>query len=180
MKTVASFEKMGVCLLLLILMIPFSSCYRNFYSTNTKDPIKDPAVWADLKDQNKYYILHHSDQISALKNISVHDSIMEGDISKIDEMNHLKYEIPDSATTNEFKIKDKTFLLNEVHIYTKDSITKQSNQHISIQKKQISRIDLYKKNTPRSTTNYIISSSLIIFIFIVLPKILLSDMTFSY
>jgi hypothetical protein len=105
---------------------------------------------------------------------------LEAEIDQIDEMNHLKYEIPDSATTNEFKIKDKNYLLNEVHIYMKDSISEQSNKHISIQKKQISRIDLYKKNTKRSTTNHAISSLLLVTTFIVIPKILLSNMSFSY
>jgi hypothetical protein len=179
MKTVSTYNKMVGCFLLMFLMILFSSCFRNFYSTNTKDPIKEPAVWADLKDQNKYYILHNSDKISALRNITITDSIMEADIYQIDEVNHLKYEIPDSGTNNEFKIKDKNYLLNEVHLYSKDSILKQTNKHISIHKSEISRIDLYKKNTKRSTTNYIISSLLLVFTFIVIPKILLSDLSFS-
>src|SRR5262249_27871282 len=65
------------CVFLIALML--SSCYLNFYKTNTKSSI-DAATASQLREKNKYFIVHFLNSTNGLENVSVRGDSLYGKI----------------------------------------------------------------------------------------------------
>ena len=103
----------GICLLLILL----SSCYRNFYRTNTRPSIDQPSA-AKLTNENKYFIIHFANSTKGLEGAYIHADTLSGILVNLPP-EHSKYLYPQvSNPKNRVKSSDKTSALTEVHLYT--------------------------------------------------------------
>ena len=138
------------------MLITLSSCYVNFYRTNTKPSI-DAAAVSKLKSENKYFIIHFSNGINGLEQAYVNgDSLYGKIVTLIPE--HLKYLHPDSASDgNRVKATDKKYALTEVHLYTTAAF-KNNDSLFSADLASFNRADIYGFNTSATRANHIFSS----------------------
>jgi len=153
-----SFKRKAVILLLMISSFSLSGCFKNFYLTNTKNNAADPEVMSALKNQNKYFVIHFKDDARfALKNFAASDSIIEGDVTKLVDPPFLLYHSPAATSSNRYKKIYEPVVLQEVHIYTSENYYPQK-EHIRLAVRSISRIDIYTKDKPRTSTSHVEST----------------------
>jgi hypothetical protein len=132
-----------------------SGCFKNFYTTNTQSGFNDSAI-AELKNSNKYFIVHLKNGDYALKNIMVKDSMLTAEFGQV-TMDHMDWLNPEPGTSPSYHKKDGPLVLNEIHIYALSQMPEDSI-HLSIPISSITRVDLYEKNISKTTTNHILST----------------------
>jgi len=156
-----SFKRKAVILLLMISSFSLSGCFKNFYQTNTKNSASDSEAMKALKDPNKYFIVHFKDAELALNNIAASDSIIEGDVTEIEntleDPSRLVYPSAPANSTRGYKRKYKAVVLQEVHIYTTENYLPQKREHIRLPASSVSRVDIYTKNKGLTTLNHVLS-----------------------
>ncbi len=132
-----------------------SSCFRNFYSTNSTQHI-DSATLVKLIVAQKYFILHDlsHDRQYALNNIKISDETLTAKPGPLDA-NHNLHEHPSTTGANPFPVKDKDFVLYEVHLYSQNPIADTALVHIPL--KDFTRIDVYQLDKARTTRATILS-----------------------
>ena len=83
------------------IIITLSSCYLNFYRTNTKTSIDTNTV-SRLKSENKYFIIHFSDSVYGLERVYLTGDTLHGELIKL-PLPHSKYLHPKSEEKSKFK-----------------------------------------------------------------------------
>ncbi len=151
-----NFSKTFVVLISITLLT--SSCFKNFYLTNSQNSLGNIDAKNVNEDPNKYIIVHFSDQPLELTKYTITKESIEGEINKIEIPEHILYLNPDESSSNSYKKRYESAVLNEVHIYTALKSNIQNTNHIQIASKDISRIDIYKKDHNRTSQNHILSS----------------------
>lgn len=140
----------------LFLIITLSSCFLNFYSTNTKSFIDAPTA-SKLSSENKYFILHFANSTNGLENVSVKNDSLYGKIVHLSP-EHLLYLHPESKhNANLVKAKYKRNTLMEVHLYTNAEL-KNNDSLFSANVSSFNRADVYELNKSATTTNHILSA----------------------
>ena len=143
-----------------------SSCYHSFYRTNTSSSIDSNKV-AQLKSERKYFIIHFSDSTKGLEQVNIKNDSLFGTIVSL-PAGHAKYLFPDSGSVrNRVKASDKNGALVEVHLYTTQSHAN-TGGNFSANTSSFNRVDVYELNKSATTTNYVVSTAVI-----VVPVILL-------
>jgi hypothetical protein len=135
-----------------------TSCYKNFYYTNTQKAFTKIEAEKVNDDPNKYVIVHFSDQTLELTKYSITIDSIVGEINKIEIQEHLLYLNPTDYSSNSYKKRYESAVLNEVHIYTPLKSNLKNTNHTQLASRDISRIDIYQKDKNRTTTNHILSS----------------------
>ena len=156
-----------------------SSCFKNFYLTNSQKNLINIDANNVNEDPNKYIIVHFSDQPLELTKYTITNETIEGEINKIEIPEHLLYLNPNESSSNRYKKIYESAVLNEVHIYTALKSNIQNTNHIQIASKDISRIDIYKKDQNRTSLNHVLSSFGVAAIISSFLVILASTMTFN-
>jgi hypothetical protein len=141
--------------LIFLMAISLSGCFRNFYSTNTKHSV-DTAALTRLKSENKYFIVHFPRSTYGLEQAYVDGDTLHGNLVTL-AAGHLKYLHPESADKNTFKKTDKNNALMEVHLYTNVNNTPGSSM-LSASLSSFNRADIYEFNKSASQTNHILST----------------------
>jgi len=141
------------CILLIIASFGIHSCFLHFYQTNSVDSADARSI-RSLIDGNKYFILHANHRAFAFSHVEVRGDNLEGDIEPL-PIEHLKYIQPEQQDRNRFPLKDKAFVLYEVHLYTQDSIV--FNSHGSIPLKHINRLDAYSLDRRATSQSRVLS-----------------------
>ena len=143
--------------ILLSITILTSSCFKNFYLTNSKKSLSTDIAERVQADNNKFVIIHFSDKTFELTKYTITNQAIEGDINKIEIPEHLIYLNPEESSSNRYKKRYESAVLNEIHIYTPLKPDIQNPNHIHILAKDISRIDIYKKDKNRTNVNHALS-----------------------
>jgi hypothetical protein len=143
---------------LISITILTSSCFKNFYLTDSKKSISTDVAERVQVDNNKFVIVHFSDKTFELTKYTITNQAIEGDVNKIEIPEHLIYLNPEESSSNRYKKRYESAVLNEVHIYTLLKSDIQNSNHIHLIAKDISRIDIYKKDKNRITVNHVLSS----------------------
>jgi hypothetical protein len=117
----------------------FSSCFHHFYKTNTSYD-NDSAAIKKLVEKNRIFIVHANKQASSFWIGQVKSDSIVGDIDTLPP-EHRKHLYPKKAAGNRYRVKEKEFVLSEVHLYTKDTTV--YNGHCSIPLKNIYQINVY-------------------------------------
>ncbi|MGN6617454.1 MAG: hypothetical protein ACTHJ5_09780 [Ilyomonas sp.] len=143
------------------LIISLSSCYLNFYRTNTKYSI-DPATASKLQTEKKYFIIHFLNSTKGLENVSVLGDSLYGKIVPL-PFEHSKYLYPvPTNPKNRLKAIDKKAALVEVHLYTtqalKDSLLTTDDSLFVTALSSFNRLDVYELNRQATSTNHILST----------------------
>jgi hypothetical protein len=146
-------RKSAIFYLLLVCFIG-PGCFQRFYRTNTKTSINDSTL-SNLKNNNKYYIVHLKSGDYALKDISINNNMLTAGIGQINQ-NHMSWLDPAPGSSPSYKKADKDYVLNEIHIYALNQNIEDST-HISIPVSSITRVDMYEMNISKTNTNRAIS-----------------------
>src|SRR5258705_13677731 len=70
-------RKKAVYACVFLMLITFSSCYLNFYRTNTKPSIDEAAV-LKLRSENKYFIVHFANSTNGLEQVYLNGDTLHG------------------------------------------------------------------------------------------------------
>src|SRR6185295_14181250 len=70
-------RRKGIYVFLLLILVSLNSCFLNFYRTNTKPSI-DEATMANLRSENKYFIIHFNGSTKGLEQVSVNGDTLTG------------------------------------------------------------------------------------------------------
>ena len=132
------FFRHGSFLVLAFLMFSLSSCFKQYYQTNTTHMV-DSASLAALQAGNKHFIVHTPDGPFRLQEESFDNTTMYGKKSEVipDNKQLLK---PKGATKNPVSREDTSICLREVHLYTSQNL---GGSEIRLTYSQISRMDVY-------------------------------------
>lgn len=144
-------------LILMSIIILNTSCFRNFYLTNSHQNLSPDLAEKIQADSDKFIIVHFGDKTFELTKFKIANQTIEGDINKIQNPELLMYLNPEINSSNRYKKRYEPFVLNEIHIYTQLKSNIENSSHIQLSAKDISRIDIYKKDKIRNTTNLVLS-----------------------
>ncbi|HEX5152317.1 MAG TPA: hypothetical protein VFW07_12775 [Parafilimonas sp.] len=136
------------------MVITLSSCYLNFYRTNTKPSI-DAATVANLKLNNKYFIIHFSDTAYGLQNVHLSGDTLQGSLVALPP-EHSGYLHPVSPEKSRVKRADQMYTLVEVHLYT--AAANAGNTLFSAPVSSFNRADVYELNREATRKNHIWST----------------------
>ena len=135
-------------------MILLSSCYKFFYKANSTSAINAATV-QQLQSREKYFILHSDNKILGLTNVTVKNDSISGRLEKLSQFHSLHLS-PGPGTSNSVKKIDKSYTLEEVHLYTKDNLTDSSFYAAPLS--SFNRMDVYELDKGRTNANHILSS----------------------
>jgi hypothetical protein len=140
---------------LAFIILTLSSCYLNFYRTNTQSSINADNI-SRLKSENKYFIIHFSDTICGLKEVYLNGDTLYGTLISLPE-EHAKYLHPKSNVKSIFKKKDKVNALAEVHLYTNTNFNN-TDSVFSASLTSFNRTDVYEFNESATRQNHTLST----------------------
>jgi hypothetical protein len=149
-------RKKTAYVLIAISAFTLSSCYLNFYRTNTRSSI-DASAATKLQSENKYFIIHFSNNTNGLEQVYIDGDSLHGKIVQLPE-EHSGYLSP-VVTNDKNRVKsiDKRNALMEVHLYT--SLRLQTGGSVfSAALTSFNRADVYELNKSATTTNHILST----------------------
>ena len=144
-------QRFQIHAIMILMMFSLSSCFQKFYKTNTV-ATTDSATLHTLIAENKTFILHTPDGPFAVQNASVSTDMFSGDKGVLNP-GYDKYLNPNPNDPNRLNMKKSGVVLNEVHLYTKNSFP--GNGKVNLDINQIFRVDVYgfdKKATRDSRT----------------------------
>jgi hypothetical protein len=148
---------MKTYVILLSITVLSSSCFKNFYLTNSQQSISSEMANKALADTNKYVFVHFADAIVELSKYKINNQEIEGEINKIEIPEFMLYQHPVENSSNRYKLKYEFAVLNEVHIYTNLQSKRFNNKHIYLTAKDITRVDVYSKDNNRTIINHVLS-----------------------
>ena len=140
---------------LCFIVITLSSCYLNFYRTNTKSSVNTSTL-TGLRSQNKYFIIHFTDSIRGLEKVYLSGDTLHGVLVSLPAA-HSKYLHPKSTEKSAFKNKDKYSVLTEVHLYENSSFNN-TDSVFAASITSFNRTDVYEFNEKATRTNHILST----------------------
>jgi hypothetical protein len=137
--TIVSLRMIKYGFLLFLLSSSLSSCFQQFYQTNTAIHT-DSSILEKLRAEHKMFIIHTADSVFVLKNPAVNNEILSGNMDSL-RHGYRKHLSPFADTTNKIGPHQRSMVLNEVHLYT-NTVT-QKNEKINMEIGQIYRMDVY-------------------------------------
>lgn len=139
-----------------LIVISLTSCFRNFYRTNTKPSI-DAATMGKLSSENKYFVIHFANSTNGLEQVSMKGDSLHGKLVPL-PLEHSKYLYPTVANPkNRVRRIDENDALIEVHLYT-NAERKNGDSLFSATPSSFNRADIYELNRSATTTNHILST----------------------
>lgn len=147
----------------LLTVLLLAGCFQKYYQTGTTSENVAEKVSA-LNNTQKVFILHsgRSKSIYQLNNVSLQEDHLKGTIKPLEKSHTYALE-PEQKSSNVMAKKKLGNVLNEVHLYTKDTVTGWVPE-VNIPVSSIYRMDIYEfdaKATQRSKTTSIIGLALV-------------------
>jgi hypothetical protein len=141
-------------LILVLLMISQSSCFKQFYQVNSTHKT-DAITLNQLQARQKLFIIHTPGNAFALRDVKVEGETLQGYKFAMDTK-YDRYLNPGAEKANPMARKDKKVTLNEVHLYTDSSFD--HNDQVVLAISQIKRVDIYGKDKKANTESTVISA----------------------
>jgi hypothetical protein len=138
---------------LVLMVISFSSCFQQYYKTNTVPKI-DSAQMDKLQRENKVFIVHTPGEVFLLEKAKINEGVLYGQ-QEVLNPKYDKYLNPEASVSNRYPRKEKALALSEVHIYTNDSVARSEPVNLSVS--QIFRVDVYTKDISATRGSTVIS-----------------------
>ena len=145
-------------MVLMLISMLSTSCFKNFYLTNSKKVFTKTEAEMVNTDPDKYVIIHFSDQNLELTKYTITSDSIRGEVNKLEIPEHLMYLHPNVGSSNSYKKRLEFAVLNEVHVYTPLRSNLKDTNYIQIASKDISRIDIYQKDINRTISNHVLST----------------------
>jgi hypothetical protein len=127
---------------LVIIMISQSSCFKQYYQTNSTKKIDAPTL-QQLRDGGKFFIIHTPVSAFGLTNVKVNSKTISGNKQHLGK-EFDSYLNPVSDIANPMARRDKRMTLNEVHLYTQSNI--EGNDQVDLAISQIDKMDIYSRD----------------------------------
>lgn len=148
-------KRNGLFIMIALLFTMLSSCFLNFYRTNTKPSI-EASTASNLISVNKYFIIHFSNSINGLEQPYVVGDTLHGKIVQL-SLEHTQEINPDvNSDRNRVTARDKKNAMREVHLYTTLPVPEDSSFAASIT--SFNRADVYELNKGATNENHILSA----------------------
>jgi len=139
----------------LFILLSCSSCFLNFYRTNSRPSIDAPTA-SKMQSEKKYFIIHFSNTQKGLEDAYVSNDSLYGRIIPITPV-QTRYLHPKSGSnTNTVKKKDKDSTLMQVHLYTNTALS-ENDSVFAANVSSFYRADVYELNKGATTANHILS-----------------------
>lgn len=128
--------------LLFLLSIP-TGCFHYYYRAK-KEPSFSAEKFTELKNQNKFFILHSGKVAYELQNSSVEGTYLTGipKLLPLDRNAYLNTKHAGSTPYKKRKKDDQSYILDEVHIYAYYPVI--TNSQVKIPLKDIYNVEIYK------------------------------------
>lgn len=147
-------KKIVSYLFICLSIFTLSSCFLNFYRTNTASSI-DANTASKLSSENKYFIIHFANSTNGLEQAHVEGDTLYGKIVPLPP-EHSLYLDPDiNSDKNRVKSRDKKNTLLEVHLYT--TLPLQNDSMFATNITSFNRADVYELNKSATNENHILS-----------------------
>jgi hypothetical protein len=127
---------------LVLIMISSSSCFQQYYKTNTASKIDSMQI-QKFRTENKVLIVHAPGEVFLLKNANIMDGALYGERETLNPK-YEKYLNPEAGSSNRYPKKERFIALSEVHLYTNDSISRSGELNLAAS--QIYRVDEYTQD----------------------------------
>ena len=141
-----TYEKIRILiksLLLLFVCVALNGCFHYYYKVQRESPVL-PEQIDELKNNNKYFVLHTGTQVYEFNNLSV-DSISLSGTPEILPENHyfyLKTKAKGSTRYKKRKSNDQSYVLDEVHIYADVPVLRRKPVRIPLEK--VYNVEIYQ------------------------------------
>lgn len=152
---IAKKKRRIIYLLALFIIITLSSCFLNFYRTNTKPSI-DASTASALSSEHKYFIIHFANSTNGLENAYVRNDSLYGNIVAVSPEHLHNLHPRANSSQNRLKAKYKKNALTEVHLYT-NAEWKGNDSLFAASVSSFNRADVYELNKSATTTNLVLS-----------------------
>lgn len=156
-------------ILLLFGSLIVAGCFEKFYSKGTVEKI-DASVIERLKSANKYFIIHYSDSVLSLYDVSINEQLLTGKTGDL-LPEHTQGLSPDKKGGGNLKSAYSDKLLAEVHLYVNKAKSEtMGNPMVQVPLSDIYRMDVYefdKKRTNSSTAISIIGIGVVVVLAVV-------------
>jgi hypothetical protein len=129
-------------LILMLLLVSQSSCFRHYYITNTTQSVKADTL-KQLMNAKKQFIVHTPAGVFGLKNVKEDNDSLTGDKVSLDPR-YDRYLNPEKDSANLVLRKEQYLVFEEVHLYTKNSFKGTGPVNLAIN--QIYRMDVYSRD----------------------------------
>lgn len=145
-----------VCVLLVLFMCSLQGCMC-YYKAQSVNTVTTQEIRKYVSEK-KYFILHRDSIFWHLSGIEVNDESLAGNLTADVPAHRWNYEITDSRKAHRYKRKNRDDVLDQVHLYLKDSIVPEidSGGHIKVALADIKKIEVYQKAKGRTFLSWAI------------------------
>ena len=139
---------------LLFLLNVSTSCFHYYYKAQ-KEPYLSAEKFNELKNQNKFFILHSGKSAYELSNSSIDSSYLNGipKLLPIGRDGYLNTKTTGATRYKKRKKEDQSYILEEVHIYANYPVV--TNSHVKIPLKDIYNVEIYQPAKGATATSMI-------------------------
>lgn len=130
----------------LISLWALSGCSNSYIKAKTVTPASDyPAAIEQANRDNRSFILHSGINVYTITTYQLNKEKqkLEVQLNKLDSLQVVDVSGRESGRSR--RKKDKSSLMNEIHIYTKDSVSYTLDEPHTIPLENVARIDLMGK-----------------------------------
>ncbi len=131
-----------------------SGCY-NFYKVTTKSSA-EPGIISPLADMSKTFVIHSGSEVFLMNYVSLMNDSLKGNYVGNYVFPYKVNKFPDENSTNRYvKKKGDNRVLNEVHLYLRDTIRPAMNK-VSFPLNEIYRLDTYDPDSGRTALSWML------------------------
>lgn len=145
-----------ICLKVIAILVTISlisGCY-NFYKATTRSS-GEPVIISSLADMAKNFVVHSATEVFLVNYVSLANDSLKGIYVGNYIFPYRVNTFPDENSNNRYvKKKGDTRVLNEVHLYVRDTLQRLQNK-VSFPLKHIYRLDTYDRNSGRTAISWI-------------------------
>ena len=140
-------------LLLALISVSFSSCFQQFYKTNTTSKI-DAVAFEQLLTLNKAFFVHTPEETFLLKDAKLDKNVLAGKQESLNPK-YERYMNPVANEANRYPKREKEIALSQVHVYTNNTF--HGKPQINLAMSQIFRMDVYNKDMAATKKSKVLS-----------------------
>ena len=143
-------------------MISLSSCFHNFYRTNTTRSI-DVNTASRLQSENKYFIIHFANSTNGIEGVHIKGDSLYGKIVSLPAEHSGNLNPIPTDRSNKIKEGTKAAALVEVHLYTNATLNNPDSL-FGISLSFFTRVDVYELDRERTASNHFASTIGVVFL----------------
>jgi hypothetical protein len=136
-----------------------------YYKAAVVNPVSSKEM-VGYNTSGKYFILHQGSEAYQLSGVIISNEILNGNLTILPE-NRYKFRTTRTDKSNRYRnstYRDETYVLNEVHLYLTDSVTRKLTAGTSVRlgMTEIARAEEYQKNKGKTSASWILPPASVI------------------